>query len=469
MDGMKDVVALMTKEVRMVDGCQVFFSNCLSLSFFQNGLLLSSLVASVSSFASSSSLLSLSQMNPSVIQFLGRFGMKEEEAEREFAYLQSHPPLLEYYYSFIRSLTGAAMASQCVFSELVKDGREGSSSAENIGGLFSLLLQSSSLPGANMIGALCQFLGKKIGDIDRKKSIERLSKTFPSSSSLSCIEILGRQITLMQEEEISSLSLSSSSASASDKKFSDSSLKKKMTSTLKWLNNGGIQRNEIESYAEEQVACLLEKIMSSDPSLSLENSSSSSVDVIERLIEWTIERSFKAWKKSYVLPSVLPVVAAGAFSSPLSSTPPIPPMTLPVSPVLLSSANDVTEELAKMKAELQASRDKLSQLELSSTQLNQKVQTLETSSKKNNKTVPSPSPSGGNGPMLTLSKPDVLDTEAADGTTRYQQLTQEMDRLKLHIVSVEKGLIQQESYLTEKFEEIDSRFVSLEKMNESLR
>jgi hypothetical protein len=44
-------------------------------------------------------------------------------------------------------------------------------------------------------------------------------------------------------------------------------------------------------------------------------------------------------------------------------------MTLPVSPALLSPVNDVTEELAKMKAELQASRDKLSQLELSSTQL----------------------------------------------------------------------------------------------------
>jgi chaperonin cofactor prefoldin len=400
-------------------------------------------------------------MNPSVIQFLGRFGMKEEEAEREFAYLQSQPPLLEYYYIFIRSLTGAAIASQCVFSQLVQDGREGESTAEYISKAFSVILSSSSLPGANMIGALSEYLGKKIGDIDRKKSIERLSKTFPSSSSLSCIEILGRQITLMQEEEITSLS--SSSTSACGKKFFGPSLKKKMVSTWKWFNNGGIQRNEIESYAEEEVAGLLEKIMSNDPSLSLENSSSS-VDVMERLIGWTTERSCKAWKKSYVLPSLLSAVAAGSFSLPSSSTPPIPAMTLPVSPTLLSSANDVTEELAKMKAELQASRDKLSQL-------NQKVQTLETSSKKSNKSVPSPSPSpsGGNGPMLTLSKPDVLDTEVADGTTRYQQLTQKIERLECHIVSVENGLIQQESYLTEKFEEIDSIFVSLEKMNESLR
>jgi chaperonin cofactor prefoldin len=398
-------------------------------------------------------------MNPSVIQFLGRFGMKEEEAEREFAYLQSHPPLLEYYYTFIRSLTGAAMASQCVFSQLVKDGREGESTAECISKGFSVVLSSSSLPGANMIGALSEYLGKMIGDIDRKKSIERLSKTFPSSSSLSCIEILGRQITLMQEEEITSLSLSSSSASASGKKFSDSSLKKKMTSTWKWLNNGGILRNEIESYAEEQVAGLLEKIMSNDLSLSLENSSSS-VDVMERLIEWITERSFKAWKKSYVLPSLLPVVAAGALSGPSSSTPPIPPMALRVSPALLSPANDVTQELAKLKAELQESRDKLSQLNL-------KVQTLETSSKKSNKT--GPSPSEGNGPMLALSKPDVLDAEAADGTTRYQQLTQKIERLECNIVSVQKGLIQQESYLTEQFEEINSRFASLEKLNESLR
>jgi ABC-type uncharacterized transport system YnjBCD substrate-binding protein len=67
--------------------------------------------------------------------------------------------------------------------------------------------------------------------------------------------------------------------------------------------------------------------------------------------------------------------------------------------------------------------------------------------------------------MLTLSKPDV----AADGTTRYQQLTQKLERLECSIVSMQKGLIQQESYLTGKFEEIDSRFISLEKLNESLR
>jgi prefoldin subunit 5 len=55
-------------------------------------------------------------------------------------------------------------------------------------------------------------------------------------------------------------------------------------------------------------------------------------------------------------------------------------MILPVSlgsSVRVSPTNDVTEELAKRKIELQASRDKLSQLELSSNQLNQKFETFE--------------------------------------------------------------------------------------------
>jgi hypothetical protein len=424
----------------------------------------------------------MSEMSASTIQYLGRFGMKEEEAEREFVYLQSHPPLLEYYYIFIRSLTGAAMASQCVFSQLVKDGREGSSSAENIGGLFSTLLQSSSLPGANMIGALCEFLGKKLGDFDRKKSIERLSKTFPSSSSLSCIEILGRQITLMQEDEIKSLSLSScASGSASGKSDSSSSSKlmKKMTSTWKWLNNGGVVRNDIECYAEESVACLLEKIMSNDPSLSLDSSSSSCVDVMERLIDWAIEKSFKSWKKSFVLPttSVSPValMSTSSNSTSLSSSvpviPPSPPVSLPPT-ALASSVNDLTEELSRMRAELQESRDKLSQLEQSSNQLNQKVHTLETSSKKSSKSNKndSSSGSGGNGPMLTVSKPDALEAEAEEGgISRYDQLTLKIERLQNEMASVQKGLIQQESYLVEKFDQIDMRFVSLEKLNESLR
>jgi hypothetical protein len=51
----------------------------------------------------------------------------------------------------------------------------------------------------------------------------------------------------------------------------------------------------------------------------------------------------------------------------------------------------------------------------------------------------------------------------------YQQLTQKLERLGCDIVSVQRGLFQQESYFTKEVEEIDSRFISLEKLNESLR
>jgi hypothetical protein len=263
--------------------------------------------------------LTLAQAAPSSIRFLKDFGLEKEGAETEYDYIRSKKDLNEFYLSFVRSLTGVAMAHLSVFSGVIADGR--TTTSEEVNDLLSTLIESTGLPGALLVTSVGKYLMKKLNDRERNLTLQRLTRTFPSISSLEWIETLGRKVTLFLEDD-----LREKREEQEEKKGKQGGgggvmeglkgMKKKIEKNVEWLQDG---RNKClgERMGEEISAVLLDAIMKNDPAEAVDE-----VRVLVKLMEWTLEGRGGPFSVDQVKNCLVPV-----SSSSLSSSAPIPPST----------------------------------------------------------------------------------------------------------------------------------------------
>jgi hypothetical protein len=393
-------------------------------------------------------LVTLSQLSPSALAYLTRLGVTGRQAEEQMNYLRSQPSLLEFYFSFVRSLSRVIIASQCIFSGFIQDNR--SSTAENITSLFSFFLSSSSLPGAEMISGVCVFLVKYIHESERKKSIQRLLKTFPTNSSLEWIEILGRMVTIALEEEILR-----HEAEELQRKSQNTSkgIVERVFQTLEWLQDpSNSSKTSVEVFAEAKAGLLLERVMREEKDSTLmESVEGNPKKVIHKFLNWMTGRTFADNEEGN-----------GSFNSQVTLFPrnianvSSSSATEPVSPSSPSSLLLTEEQLKEMIAE--SSREESHRLSLEIGALKEKISKLEeiSSCKRNRGNTDSDLDidisHGNHGSLLQQRRSSVKSTtttsqkgeERNDSTDKPTILENRFavldDRLVTHVVSTREKL-----------------------------
>jgi hypothetical protein len=345
------------------------------------------------------------------------------------------------------------VASQCIFSGFIQDNR--SSTAEDITSLFSFFLSSSSLPGAEMISGVCCFVVKYIQENERKKSIQRLLKTFPTNSSLEWIEILGRMVTVALEEDI--LRQEADELQRKSQKNPSKRFVERVFQTLEWLQDpSNSSKTSIEIFAEAKAGLLLERVMRDEKESSLvESLEANPKKVLYKFLEWMTGRTFSDIEEESGFFNQEALFQSNTTVSSIVQN--ISPATTePVSPSSPSSLLLTEEQLKEMIAE--SSREESRRLSLEIGSLKEKISKLEeiSSSKRNRGNTDSDLDMdislGNNSTLLkqrrasvksttTTSRKDEEQNDSIDKTTILENRFAVLDdRLVTHVVSTREKL-----------------------------
>ena len=296
--------------------------------------------------AASENLAVLAELDPAALDFLARLGGHGREAERLAAEVAADPLLAACCGSFVRHLTGAALAAQCIASQLVADGREYTSEA--VAGLFGQLLSASSLPGADLVAGLGCYLAAAVNEADRRRTVQRLAATFPGQSGLAWVELLGRALTVLRAEEIRQAVAEAEADRAS------SSLLRKAARAVDWLQEAGAVLPPAERLGRDWAGRLVGRIMRTDPAEAVD-----SLAALRRLLEWAVERPLEADEL-------------------LVFGPPAPPaLALPASPARPATAENSPNQAEAGEAENESGAERQKRLSAELAELREKIRRLE--------------------------------------------------------------------------------------------
>eukprot|EP01034_Spumella_vulgaris_P036691 gene36691-45260_t len=215
--------------------------------------------------------MSLASASPQTIDYLKTLGDNGVIAEQQYTFIRSDPLLHQYYIAFNQAVSSAVLACQSINSGMVSDSRV--SNSEQIMSYIDMVAGASGLPGCVSIATgICSFLVKLPNDALRAKSVSKVTTAFPSVDSHKFIEILSRELTILQQNEIRSIATSETVRRSAWEKI------KRTVEWLQTLDNA----TAVQTFASSHASILLDKLMLTDPAVTVQHSD------ITRLIEWIV-------------------------------------------------------------------------------------------------------------------------------------------------------------------------------------
>ena len=366
------------------------------------------------------------------------FGIEREGAEREYCHIQSHPDLYEFYLTFVRSVSGVAMAHLSVLSKVIADGR--TTRGEDVLEILTEFVRSSNLPGGGIVLTLGFHLLKRYNDRDRNLTLQRLTLSFPSITALEWIETLSRKVTLLLEDEMT--------AQLRKKEKKSAGMKGSFSKRLEWLQDA---RNKSlpERFAEEKAAILLDKMMKTDPAEAV-----TELRVLVKLLGWTLERSVTM---DQIRNCLIENQKSNSFMSSQDQ-----PSLVPVSSTPPESTTVTHEEIVLKLSQNEATIQKLTEDMAKVLQTQQKQATPSHPTQEMDKRTIAM------GNMMMKQKESIAQesSQLDDGSQQTITITEKrFERLEIQIAQLEQGMVE----VIERVDEIDTRVDELERLNESLR
>lgn len=213
---------------------------------------------------------SLAEASPQVIDFLKNFGNAAYEADQQYQTITKDPSLYEYYITFNKNISGVVVAAQGISSGMVADNR--TSNAEQLVNLINSAASATSVFALPLVTSLFALVVKIPNDIDRVRTLKRITTCFPSIDSHKYIEILAREVTMLLAADIRQvLKLA--------KKHSKASILSMAAKAVEWLRTYD-NVTPIQAYANMHSALLLSRMMKHDPPFTVQHTD------IPMLIEW---------------------------------------------------------------------------------------------------------------------------------------------------------------------------------------
>eukprot|EP01034_Spumella_vulgaris_P024803 gene24803-31184_t len=201
---------------------------------------------------------SLASASPQTIAYLKTLGDTGVIAEQQYAYILSDPHLHAFYIAFNQAVSSAVLACQTINSGMVADSRV--SKGETIMSYIDMAANASGFPGVSIATGICSFLVKLPNDALRVKSVSRVSTAFPSVDSHKFIEILARELTILQQDEIRSVATSEPVRRTAWEKV------KRTVEWLQTLDNA----TPVQAYGSSLASALLNKLLSTDPAKTIQ-------------------------------------------------------------------------------------------------------------------------------------------------------------------------------------------------------
>eukprot|EP01034_Spumella_vulgaris_P036065 gene36065-44477_t len=202
---------------------------------------------------------SLASASPQTIAYLKTLGDHGVIAENQYAFIRSDPLLHEYYIAFNQAVSSAVLACQSIDSGMVSNAQK--SKGETVMSCVQIAAGASGLPGASIAAGLFAFLVKLPNDVVRVKCVRRVTVAFPSVDSHKFIEILARELTILLQDEIRSISVASETARCA----AWETIRRK----IEWFQT---LRNAtaVQTFGSSHASVILNTLMGTDPAVAVQ-------------------------------------------------------------------------------------------------------------------------------------------------------------------------------------------------------
>lgn len=223
--------------------------------------------------ANKSQLPSLSSISPQTLQYLKSIGDAGVVAEMQIHYITQRPELREYYTAVIKYISGTLLASLSISSGMVANSSQ--SFAEQVASaLDSVVGAVGGGFGVSLATGLLNFLVKTKNDIDRTNYVRRITTSFPSVDSQKFVEILSRELCLLQEDSIVEVHFAAMATK--------STLWDKISTAVEWLSTYD-NASSVQQLAYCHSGMLIDRLMRCEPPAVVQ-----SLNDVNQLIKWAL-------------------------------------------------------------------------------------------------------------------------------------------------------------------------------------